>query len=75
MMTSTDKWVARRVYSAAEAVAMTAQMHRGAWKGRVSPDELEILQRVVSGSATATDFATMDAFGVTPKNLSSGEGS
>jgi hypothetical protein len=61
------KWDKTRVYSAEEAVDMTRAMKDGAWKGRVYPDELEALKRVIMGCGQDYDFKILEGHGVYPK--------
>ena len=46
------------------AVIACAEMHDGAWKGRVDPDELACLIAVLCGRGTAEDRETLAEYGV-----------
>ena len=46
------------------AVEKTAEVHRGAYKGRVDPDELDVLKRCLIGKGSKADFQLMKEFGV-----------
>ena len=46
------------------AVDMTAKMHRGAWKGRVCPDELDALKRYLTAVASQADKELLEGFGL-----------
>ena len=46
------------------AIDATYRMSCGAWKGRISPDELDALYRVLCGDGTEKDIAMLGEFGV-----------
>ena len=49
---------------AEEAVDITVRMFHGSWKGRISPDDLDALKRVLAGCGSREDIDLLKSFGI-----------